>query len=1521
MMNKLLFIIFSLSSLTALSQGNFMALWNYNSITGSPANPVSDQGVGTSSIVGSFVVAAAATGMDPLINNGCGSQNGTNPGAWAFTATPGLTNESSGVQYNASTLGFQNVLFTWDMRFSNTAANTVRLQYTIDGSTWTNFTMTSNNTNFCNGVLDNGRFQNNGVGDQYRRISVSFTGISGVANNANFAVRILAAHYQSTGEFRQTSTPTSIATAGTWRFDNVSFQGRTDVSIPSASNFFAVNENAGVVNIPIQVTNANAAEVNLNFGFSVYSNAAENNDFSWTNTMTIPANTNGTFNLPLTIVDDILAEKAERIIVKILSSSNANVSTTNNYSIIFIKDNDYVAPVATNELNLELLSSFSNGAAGTNSAEIVAFDPTTDRLYIANSIGQKLDIVNFSNPSVPVLVTSISMLPYGGINSIVARNGIVAAAIENSNPQLNGSVVFFDPNGIFLKQVTVGAMPDMICFNNDYTKVLTANEGEPNSTYSLDPEGSVSIIDISSGIPTLSQANVITLTLSAFNGQETALRAQGIRIFSSSASVAQDLEPEYIAISSDNSKAYVTLQENNALLTINLTNNIIQSLTPLGYSNYGTGSNNALDASDQSGMVLITGDLPIKGAYMPDAIAFKQINNQGYLFTANEGDSREFGTVIDANRISSSTFANLDPVAFPDANILKNNKFLGRLSALKYSGDSDGDGDYDELHVMSGRSFSIWNATNGTLVFDSKDLIEQIIANHPTFSSMFNVSNSIGTPSLKNRSDDKGPEVEGITVKQWNGHTYVFAALERIGGVMVFNVDNPQNPVYVGYANNRSAANPNGPDLGAEGIVVIDAVDSPNGQALVLLANEVSSTLSIYQLNTCAIASGATIASSTTTICAGQAASLTINAIPNCNYQWLLNGTPIAGQTSASISATTAGVYKVAVQNNTLGCVDTSAQISLIVNPVPSSVVGISGPTSICPGQSVMLTAPTANSYLWSNGATTQSIVVSTAGNYTLTTTSTGCSSTSSPVSVIVKPLPNVNVLPSGPLTFCQGSSVTLTAPTASSYLWSNGQTTQQVVLTSSAAVSLTSTLNGCSASSSSYNVVVNPLPLVNAGSDITICAGPSVTIAITGNATVYNWNTGFQGTSLVIPTQGFSGTSTYTITGINTTTNCQAQDQVILTVLATPTVNAGMNLTVCEGIPVTLNGTSNAQILMWNNGLAPGQSFLPNLGLNTMTLTATSANSCTNSASIQINVLPKPLINASSDIQVCANQIPVQLITSSNANLNYFLGFNTSNISVNNQGSYVAVATNTATGCSAYDTIDVQVLPLPVVILASQINVCENELPYSINLGNSNLYPFFEWSDGSVLPYFIGNQQGNISVQVTDTFGCSSLFSTTVSFFAAPVVSLGDDIEICENELPFTLNATGNAQNLLWSNGSVNPSTVINVGGTYSITASNNNGCVATDEVIVIVNPCLNVADLDLNLEVFPNPSTGIIQVNSSNKLEAIKIISLEGKILDIVYPFSESAEISLFDYANGVYVLHLIGEQFEFRKTIVKQ
>ena len=944
MKNLFAIILLLITATNAWSQST-IALWNYDNITGTPATPIANVGSGTSLKIGSFVVTTAATGMDPVLNDGCGSQNGVNPGAWAFTATPGATNESSGVQYNTSTVGYSNIVFTWDQRSSNTAANTVRLQYTLDGTTWTNFTMTVNNTTFCLGELNDGRFQNSTAGDSYRRISVNLSSISGANNNANFGVRILAAHYQTSGAFRTTAVPTTVATGGTMRFDNVSFKTQAanvipSVSIAAASNIAKYAESIGLVNVPITVANANSTEINLTFGLSVYSDATENADYSWTNTLTIPANTNGISNLPITIIDDLLAEKAERIVVKLLSGTNATISATSNYQIIFIKDNDYVAPTSSNELNLSLLTSFSNGVSGTNSAEIVSFDPTVDRLYIANSIGRKLDIINFSNPSSPQLISSISMVPYGNINSVTTNNGIVALAIENIDPQANGSVVFLNANGDFIKQVAVGAMPDMITFNKTFTKILTANEGEPNMANTVDPEGSVSIIDLSPGIANLTDANVTNIGFTAYNSQRASLVSQGIRVFSSSLTVAQDLEPEYITISDDNTKAFVGIQEANALLTIDLTNNSIISLTALGYSSYGSGSNNAMDASDQSGEILITGNLPIKGAYMPDALAFGTIAGQGYIFSANEGDSRELTTaaIIDANRISSTTFANLDATAFPDAAILKNTSFLGRLNALKYSGDTDGDGDYDELHVMSGRSFSIWNATTGALVYDSKDLIEQIISKHPVFSAIFNASNTTGTPSLKNRSDDKGPEVEGIAFQMISGKPYAFVSLERVGGIMIFNVENPTNPIYVGYANNRSTT-VSGPDLGAEGIITISAEDSPNGNNIVILANEISSTLSIYQLNSCATAAGGVINASSNVICSGSSTTLSIPGSTGSTYQWQLNGQAIPNATDTQYSASSAGSYSVLVNSSILSCSGVSASKNIIaLSPISNSV-------------------------------------------------------------------------------------------------------------------------------------------------------------------------------------------------------------------------------------------------------------------------------------------------------------------------------------------------------------------------------------------------------------------------------------------------------------------------------------------------------------------------------------------------------------------------------------------------------
>jgi hypothetical protein len=1428
MNSKLLVTALSILLSTIVAQSQ-IALWNYNTIIGAPTTYNADLGVGTSSIVGSLAVTSAATGMDPIINNGCGSQNGLNPGAWSFTAAPGLANESNGVQYNVSTVGYQNIKFTWDQRWSGTSVNTVRVKYTTDGLAWTDFVMTDQNTTYCNGVLDGGRFQNNGVGDQYRRISVDFVSILAANNNPNFAVRILAAHYQATGEFRQTILTSTIASGGTWRFDNVKVDGGANTSIAAANNFIQVAENVGTVNVPILIANANASPVTLNLGFSVYSNATENVDFTWTNTVTIPANTNGTTNHLITIIDDLLPEKAERIVVKILSGTNTRISTTENYQIIFIKDNDYQAPSPSNALNLTLLSSFSNGTAGTNSAEIVAFDADVDRLYIANSIAAKLDIVNFSNPAAPVLISSISTTPYGNINSVVAHDSIVALAIENINPQLNGSVVFLDYNGNFLNQVTVGAMPDMITFNKNYTKILTANEGEPNSAYTVDPEGSVSVVDLTPGIANLTNANVTTIGLTAYNGQEATLIAQGIRVFSTSASVAQDLEPEYITISDDNTKAYVGIQEANALLTIDLTNNTIISLAALGYSPYGTGSNNALDASDQSGAILITGDLPIKGAYMPDALSFGTIGGQGYIFTANEGDSREFGTVVDANRINSTTFANLDPIAFPDASILKNSKFLGRLSALKYSGDTDGDGDYDELHVMSGRSFSIRNATTGALVYDSKDLIEQIIANHPTFAAIFNASNSTGTPSLKNRSDDKGPEVEGIYFQTINGKPYVFLALERVGGVMVFNVENPLSPVFVAYRNNRSTTL-SGPDLGAEGIVTIPAAISPNGNDIVILANEVSSTLSIYQVNTCATAAGAVVTAAANSICVGASTTLSIPGSTGSSYQWLLNGQPIIGETSTQLIAAQAGSYAVMVNSTTLACSDTS--LIKVISTTPSPTVSASINQSVCTGSPVTLNGSGALTYSWSNGVTNAVafIPVSTA-TYTVTgTNQQGCTGTAT------------------------------------------------------------------------TTVTVNALPVVSAGVDQTVCGGSSVTFTATG-ATNYVWNNGATGASLTVQTGTNLSSTSYFVTGTNSSTGCSSNDIVLVNVLGLPTVFAGNDLTICFGDSVILTGLG-ATSYSWTNGVINNSPFIPQL-TQTYTLTGVDLNQCQNVDQITVFVNPSPTVFAGNDIELCEGG-NIVLVASGAQTYSWDNGaVNGVSFTPTNTTNYIVTGTN-AYGCQDQDNLLVTVNALPTISAGVNQTICAGDSILLQANGAAN----YTWNIGQFNgTYFQPASTMTLSVVGIDTNNCEGSSAFTVEVNPNPTIFLVSDTTVCDYNLPLQLTAAGNATSFLWSNGTSGTSISITQAGTYIVTGDLN-GCTESASTVVVLDPCLGIYEEDLfKRSFYPNPTQNEVYGMFNMPISAtISVLTMDGRVL-FTDQVKNQTEIMLdfSSFARGSYLIKL--------------
>ncbi|MBP6002140.1 MAG: choice-of-anchor I family protein [Pyrinomonadaceae bacterium] len=503
-------------------------------------------------------------------------------------------------------------------------------------------------------------------------------------------------------------------------------------------------------------------------------------------------------------------------------------------------------------VELRLLGSRTTGLFDKGAAEIVAHDPVTQRLFVVNAFDSEtvnpgIDVLDASDPSNPTFLFSIDLSPYGrAANSVDVKNGIVAAAVEANVKTDNGKVVFFDTSGNYLNDVPAGALPDMLTFTPNGDRILVANEGEPSGYGAgfVDPIGSITIVDMRDGVANAAAQNV---DFTQFNG--TAIDPR-IRIYGPGSSISQDLEPEYIAVDHNSKTAYITLQENNALAVLDIKSATITKLVSLGFKDYSSGENK-LDASDSSaGSPRIDiRNWPVFGMYQPDSISTLKYKNRTFLVTANEGDAREYSGLVEEVRLGSSSYM-LDPIIFPSAVTLKLPGNLGRLNVTNKTGDIDGDGDFDEIYTLGGRSFSIWTE-DGELVYDSGDHIEQeTAARYPLF---FNASNTDN--SLDSRSDNKGPEPEAVTIGKAYGRTYAFVGLERIGGIMVYDVSDPYDVKYIQYINNRNFGVSPGPgtvngtvgDLGPEGIKFISGDDSPTGVPLIAVANEISGTTTLYQ--------------------------------------------------------------------------------------------------------------------------------------------------------------------------------------------------------------------------------------------------------------------------------------------------------------------------------------------------------------------------------------------------------------------------------------------------------------------------------------------------------------------------------------------------------------------------------------------------------------------------------------------------------------------------------------------------
>jgi len=606
-------------------------------------------------------------------------------------------------------------------------------------------------------------------------------------------------------------------------------------------NFLTVKENVSSLIVKLKLDKINTGSIDLVLKGAPFSTASTNDHGFTTQKVTFTNEIEK--EVVITIVNDNIAESDEYFVLE-LTNGVGLVPTGFKYATLYITDEDKKAPVATKEVELQLVTSFDPSPTGSTS-EALAYDASTKRFFVTSAVQNRFDIVDFSNPASPVTFKSIDMSSYGGgITGIKVKNGVVAVCSPNVDEQANGSVVFFNTNGDFITKVTVGALPDMVTFTHDGTKVLTANEGQPKTDYTVDPEGSVSVIDISGGINNVTQNNVTTISLASFNTNETALIASGVRKGQKNGTLAQDLEPEYIAISDDNKKAWVVCQENNAMLEINLENNTVIDLWALGTKNYNT-TGNAADMSNNNGNVLIA-NWPVKGYYMPDAIKNYTVNGVTYLVTANEGDEREYSVLNERVSVSNAA-VKLDPTAFPHGDVLKQTYNLGQFRITNLNGDTDNDGDFDELYAVGSRSFSIFNTSTKQLTYDSGDDFEYITAQHPIYSPLFNSNHE--SNGLKGRSNAKGCEPEALDIAKIGNNTYAFIGLERIGGVMVYNINDPAKPVFVDYANNRSVVSYTG-DHGPEFVVHVSETESPDGKHYILVSNEISGTVTVFKLNT-----------------------------------------------------------------------------------------------------------------------------------------------------------------------------------------------------------------------------------------------------------------------------------------------------------------------------------------------------------------------------------------------------------------------------------------------------------------------------------------------------------------------------------------------------------------------------------------------------------------------------------------------------------------------------------------------
>lgn len=577
-------------------------------------------------------------------------------------------------------------------------------------------------------------------------------------------------------------------------------------------------------------------------------------------TIDLPDSTTTYTNDALSLESELSGKKW--VLVYVEGSDNYQYAYTNpiyldNTVLTFDKVNGFNNGNST--LDMSLIGRYSTGTTNADGgvAEIVKYNKANEKFYLVNGSTGKLDIVSLSSlaanqteasnlaadASIDVAAAingyaGFAGFVYGDLTSvdIDSDRGLVAVAVQAAGLNDDGVVAVFDTEGVLKKVVSAGKQPDCLVFTPDYKYILTANEGEPRDGYdtgTVDPAGSVTIVDVSSS--NIADASAQTIGFESFDTPEDKQLLLDSKVLLKSGTLPSvDLEPEYLSISPDSRYAYVSLQEANAIARFDISTKSFSWIKGLGFKDYAT-SGSGIDIY-RDGNINIKNETGFKGVYMPDGISVYEAGGKTYILTANEGDAREWGSYSDITSLQLAGSGQDGGTGKIKVDTLKTSDFENVFeSNVKY--------------LFGGRSFSIRDAEDMSLVYDSGSDFENYTAQY--LPDRFNYSND---DTLKDkRSAKKGPESEDVKVGTIDGIPYAFIGMERIGGVFAYNLTDPAAPLFANYINSRDfettvATGINGGDVSPEGQCFVSADGSPTGKPLLLAANEVSGTVSVFEL-------------------------------------------------------------------------------------------------------------------------------------------------------------------------------------------------------------------------------------------------------------------------------------------------------------------------------------------------------------------------------------------------------------------------------------------------------------------------------------------------------------------------------------------------------------------------------------------------------------------------------------------------------------------------------------------------